>query len=79
MLVVVFVPFQLHHLILADADVDREMNLKLAVDFLIKSSKTGNEEATQKLKKCLQDETGNNCIMKFRDRLFGYGLLSSPY
>ncbi|XP_050388379.1 wolframin [Patella vulgata] len=47
-----------HYLKLADSNINRDENLKLALNWLVKSSKQGNEEATNCLKKCVENETG---------------------
>ena len=47
-----------HYLTLSDSGVDAETNAKLAVLWLTKASKQGNDEATNALEKCLENETG---------------------
>ena len=47
-----------HYLTLTDSGVDVETNSKLAILWLTKASKQGNDEATNALEKCLEDETG---------------------
>ena len=47
-----------HYLTLADSSVDAEENGKLAIVWLTKASKQGNEEATEALEKCLETKTG---------------------
>ncbi|KAK3591125.1 hypothetical protein CHS0354_040188 [Potamilus streckersoni] len=47
-----------HYLSLADSDINREENAKAAIDWLIRSSKQGNESATEQLKKCIETKTG---------------------
>ncbi|XP_067649362.1 wolframin-like isoform X2 [Haliotis asinina] len=43
-----------HFLSLADSDIERERNAGLALDWLIRASKQGSEEATVLLKSCVQ-------------------------
>ena len=47
-----------HYLTLADSSVDAEENGKLAIVWLTKASKQGNDEATEALEKCLETKTG---------------------
>jgi len=47
-----------HYLKLAEIGKDPQTTAKLAVTFLIKSSKQGNEDATQLLTNCLDKELG---------------------
>ncbi|KAL3832230.1 hypothetical protein ACJMK2_023890 [Sinanodonta woodiana] len=47
-----------HYLSLADSDINREENAKVAIDWFIRSSKQGNEDATAQLKKCIETKTG---------------------
>ncbi|KAL4222585.1 Wolframin [Mactra antiquata] len=47
-----------HYLTLADSSINKEENGKLAINWLLAASKQGNEEATTKLKECLETGTG---------------------
>ena len=48
-----------HYLTLADSAVKAEENGALAILWLTKASKQGNDEATTALEKCLETQTGN--------------------
>lgn len=48
-----------HYLTLADSSIDEEENSKLAIKWLVAASKQGNDDATESLKKCLENGTGN--------------------
>ena len=48
----------LHHLKLAESEVDKEENAETAVRWFIAASKQGNDEATEKLRHCTQTDLG---------------------
>ena len=60
-----------HYLKLADAGIKPEENGKKAVDWLIKASKQGNEEATKLLQECVNKEIGKSeiCYIVYFDTL----------